>query len=171
MKKVLLALFVSTLSIAQNGQTHHAVGDAAPDFELKGSDGKSYKLSSFAGKNPVILAFFPAAFTGGCTKEMSGYQASLSKFTGMEVKVFGISTDSPPTLAHWSKELNAEFPMLSDMMRNVSMTYGVLNPKTGMADRTTFVVDASGKIAEILEGAKAIDISGSESACKRLVKK
>ena len=171
MKKVLLTLFVSALGFAQNGQTHHAIGDAAPDFELKGSDGKSYKLSSFAGKNPVILAFFPAAFTGGCTKEMTGYQASLSKFTGMDVKVFGISTDSQPTLAHWGKELGAEFPMLSDMMRNVSMTYGVLNPQSGTAARTTFVVDANGKIAEILEGAKAIDISGSEGACKRLVKK
>ena len=171
MKTVLIGMFVAALSFAQNGVTHHVVGDMAPDFELKGSDGKAYKLSSFAGKNPVILAFFPAAFTGSCTKEMTGYQANLSKFSGMEVKVFGISTDSQPTLAHWAKELNAEFPMLSDMMRHVSMTYGVLDPKSGVANRTTFVVDANGKIAEILEGTKAIDVSGSENACKRLVKK
>ena len=171
MKKLLLLSLVSLTAFAQNGTTHHQVGDMAPDFELKGSDGKTYKLSTFAGKNPVVLAFFPAAFTGGCTKEMTAYQASIAKFTGMDVKVFGISTDSGPTLSHWAKELGAEFPMLSDMMRGTSMAYGVLNPKAGVANRTTFVVGADGKIVEILEGTKAVDISGSEGACARITKK
>ena len=171
MKTILLLSLAACFAFAQPEPTHLKVGDEAPDFDLKGSDGKAYKLSTFAGKNPVVLAFFPAAFTGGCTKEMTGYQANIAKFTGMEVKVFGASTDSQPTLAHWAKELGAEFPMLSDMMRGTSMAYGVLNPKSGVANRTTFVIGADGKIAEILEGAKAIDISGSEGACARLVKK
>lgn len=95
----------------------------------------------------------------------------LSKFMGMDVKVFGISVDSQPTLAHRSKELGAEFPMLSDMMHKTVAEYRVLNPTAGIVNRTTFVVGADGKIAEMLEGAKAADVAGSEEACKRIVKK
>ena len=88
MKTILLLSLAACFAFAQPEPTHLKVGDEAPDFDLKGSDGKAYKLSTFAGKNPVVLAFFPAAFTGGCTKEMTGYQTNLAKFTGMEVKVF-----------------------------------------------------------------------------------
>jgi peroxiredoxin Q/BCP len=78
-----------------------------------------------------------------------------------------ISTDFGPTLAHWKKELNATFPMLSDHMRKVSELYGVLIPQVGVANRTTFVVDLAGKIVYIEEGNTAIDPSGAETACSR----
>ena len=79
-----------------------------------------------------------------------------------------ISTDFFFTLQHWSKELNADFPMLSDHMRDVSKLYGVLNEKVGIANRTTFVIDMDGKIAEIIEGNSAIDPTGAATACSRL---
>jgi peroxiredoxin len=79
-----------------------------------------------------------------------------------------MSTDAAPTLAHWAKELGAEFPLLSDHDRKVSALYGVLIPESGMANRTTFVIDMEGKIAYIEEGSAAIDPSGVDIACSRL---
>ena len=101
---------------------------------------------------------------------MTGYQAGISKFEGMDVKVFGASVDNQPTLAHWAKELGATFPMLSDFKKEVGTAYGVMLP-AGMASRTTFIIDSDGKIVEIIEGSAAMDAAGSELACKRIVKK
>jgi len=78
-----------------------------------------------------------------------------------------ISTDFGPTLAHWKKELNASFPMLSDHMRKVAELYGVLIPQVGVANRATFVVDPEGKIVYIEEGSSAMDPTGAETACSR----
>ena len=89
----------------------------------------------------------------------------------MDVQVLAISTDFTPTLGHWKKELNADFPMLSDHMRKVSELYGVLIPAMGIANRTTFVVDTDGKIVNIDEGSAALDPTGAETACSRIKKK
>ena len=85
--------------------------------------------------------------------------------------MLAISTDAAPTLAHWAKELGAEFPLLSDHDRKISALYGVLIEQSGMANRTTFVIDMEGKIAYIEEGSAAIDISGADTACSRLAHK
>jgi peroxiredoxin len=136
---------------AQPGKTQLKVGDMAPDFTLPSTDGKQVKLSDFRGKNTVVLAFFPAAFTGGCTKEMTSYA-------------------NTPTLKHWAEELKASYVMLSDFQRKVSAQYGVFIPDRGLANRTTFVVDRDGKIQHIDEGSAAVDISGAATACSRLKK-
>jgi len=86
----------------------------------------------------------------------------------MDTQVLAISTDFIPTLAHWSKELNAEFPLLSDHDRKVSELYGVLIAQLGIANRATFVVDMDGKIAMIEEGSSAMDPAGADTACSRL---
>lgn len=86
----------------------------------------------------------------------------------MDSQVLAISTDFIATLSHWSKELNAEFPMLSDHDRKVSELYGVLNPQMGIANRTTFIIDKEGKIAQIDESKDAIDPTKAETACSRL---
>ena len=78
-----------------------------------------------------------------------------------------ISGDFIATLNHWSKELNAEFPMLSDYKRDVMKSYGVLGPSY-LANRTTFVIDTEGKIVSIEEGSSAIDPTGAVTACSRL---
>jgi len=82
-----------------------------------------------------------------------------------------ISTDNTPTLAHWAKEINASYPLLSDFMRKTSAAYGVLVPERGIANRTTFVVDGEGRIQHIEEGSAAMDPSGAATACQRIKKK
>ena len=82
--------------------------------------------------------------------------------------MLAISTDFVATLSHRSKELGAEFPMLSDHDRKISELYGVLNSAMGIANRTTFVVDIEGKIAMIQEGNDAIDPTKADEACSRL---
>jgi peroxiredoxin len=86
----------------------------------------------------------------------------------MDVQVLAISTDNAPTLAHWAKELNADYPLLSDFMRKTAAAYGVLIPERGFANRATFVVNPEGKIEHIEEGSSAIDHTGAETACKRV---
>jgi peroxiredoxin len=82
--------------------------------------------------------------------------------------VLAISGDFIATLNHWSKELNADFPMLSDYKREVMKQYGVLGEKSYLANRTTFVIDQDGKIVSIEEGNSAIDPTGAVTACSRL---
>ena len=89
----------------------------------------------------------------------------------MDVRILAISTDFTPALAHWKKELNADFDMLSDHSRKVSELYGVLIPNMGIANRATFVVDTDGKIVSIEEGSAALDPAGAETACSRVKKK
>ncbi|MFN0101843.1 MAG: redoxin domain-containing protein [Bryobacteraceae bacterium] len=144
----------------------------APDFTMPSTARKPVKLSDFRGKKNVVLAFYPAAFTGGCTKEMQAYQFGLDKFEGAQTQVFGVSTDNSPSQKRFAEDLKATFPMLSDFAtRNVSKEYGVLMPERGIANRTTFVVDRDGKIQHIEEGSAAIDISGAATACSRLAHK
>lgn len=169
-----LALFASASALPQGAtppKTHLKVGDMAPDFTLQSTTGKPITLSEYRGKKNVVLAFFPAAFTGGCTKELTSYQADIAKFQGTDAEVVAISTDNLPTLSHWGSEhLKASYPMASDFMRKVSTTYGVLNPDRGIANRATFVVDMDGKIQHIEEGSAAVDITGAATACSRLKK-
>jgi peroxiredoxin len=160
---------------AQAPQAPHTslkVGDMAPDFTLPSTAGGTVKLSDFRGKANVVLAFFPAAFTGGCTKEMLAYQAGIAKFEGAETKVFGISADNTPSQAEFAKQLKVAFPLLSDFAkREVIAKYGELFPDRGFANRSTFVIDTEGKIVHIEEGTGAVDPTGAEMACSRLAHK
>lgn len=153
-------------------KTHLKVGDAAPDFTLPSTSGKPVTLSDFQGKKNVVLAFYPAAFTGGCTKEMTSYGANHSQFEQMETLVFGVSTDNTPSQKVFAEQTGTTFPMLNDFAdRKVAKAYGVLIEPRGIANRATFVIDKQGKIAWIEEGQGAVDISGANQACSRLSKK
>jgi peroxiredoxin len=151
--------------------TQLKVGDMAPDFTLPSTSGKPVTLSDFRGKKNVVLAFYPAAFTGGCTKEMTAYGQSLDKFETNDTQVFGISTDNTPSQKVFGDQVHATFPMLSDFnKREVTKAYGVLMADRGIANRATFVVDKEGRIQHIEEGTQAVDISGAAMACSRLKK-
>jgi peroxiredoxin len=153
-------------------KTHLKVGDPAPDFTLPSTAGKPVKLSEFRGKKNVVLAFYPAAFTGGCTKEMTAYGLDLAKFETADTQVFGVSTDNSPSQRKFAEEVKASFPMLSDFAkRDVSKEYGVLIADKGVANRATFVIDKEGKIQHVEEGTAAVDITGAMNACSRLSKK
>jgi peroxiredoxin len=148
-------------------KTHLKVGDAAPEFNLPSTQGGRVKLSELKG-NTVVLAFFPAAFTGGWTKEFQAYQAGIAKFDAAGAKVFGISTDNIPSQREFAQKNNIAVPFLSDFAkREVAAAYGVLNQDAGVANRSTFVIDPEGKITYIEEGNTAIDPVGATDACSR----
>lgn len=175
MKTTLMLLATAVLTFGQAAappKTHLKLGDIAPDFTLPSTAGKPVTLSELRGKKNVVLAFYPAAFTGGCTKEMTSYGANQSQFEGMDTQVFGVSTDNTPSQKVFAEQTGAKFPMLSDFAdRKVAKAYGVLIESRGIANRATFVIDKEGKIAWIEEGQGAVDISGANQACSRISKK
>lgn len=175
MKNTVILLATAVLAFGQAAappKTHLKVGDTAPDFTLPSTAGKPVTLSELRGKKNVVLAFYPAAFTGGCTKEMTSYGTTQSQFEGMETQLFGVSTDNTPSQKVFAEQTGAKFPMLSDFAdRKVAKAYGVLIESRGIANRATFVVDKDGKIAWIEEGQGAVDINGANQACSRLSKK
>lgn len=126
------------------------VGDMAPDFTLRGIDGKTYTLSDFRGKQNVVLAFFPFAFSGTCSAQLPSYEAELERFRSYDTEVIGISMDAGHSLKHWAGELGLTFPLLSDFypQGKVVDAYGARHP-AGMPERALFVVDKTGKIAWI----------------------
>ena len=168
----LVALCLSAQQVQQSQQhSHLKAGDAAPDFELTGTNNFKFKLSDFKGKKNVVVAFFPAAFTAGCTEELTNYTKQGNKFTETNTLVVGVSTDFIASLNYWAKNvLSTEVPLLSDHNRTISKLYGVLNEPAGIANRTSFVIGMDGKIADIYENREAIDISGALASCSRLAK-
>ncbi|MDP2301317.1 MAG: redoxin domain-containing protein [Ignavibacteria bacterium] len=135
-------------------------GSAAPDFTLKNQNAEDVTLSSFKGKN-VVLLFFPFANTATCTKEMCTFRDELSIYKDLDAQVLGISVDSPFSLKMWDEKNNYGFPLLSDFNKEVSTAYGCLFESfvpakydyKGVSKRSAFVINAEGIVtyAEILE--------------------
>jgi peroxiredoxin Q/BCP len=135
-------------------------GDPAPDFTLPDADGNEVRLSSFRGQR-VIVYFYPAAMTPGCTKEACDFRDSLAGLHQAGVAVLGISPDAPAKLARFRDKEGINFPLLSDPDRSVHEAYGAYGEKklygkttTGVI-RSTFVIDADGKIEKALYAVKA----------------
>src|SRR5688500_5133401 len=151
-------------------QTELKIGDPAPDFTLEASDGKTYKLSDFKGKQAVVLAWFPAAFTGGCTIECKSLAANGDKIRKFDVTYFMASTDplegERGNIA-FAKAYNADFPMLSDPNKDVAKAYGVLNQR-GTAARWTFYIDKQGKIAFIDTGVSQRTATSAEDMIAKM---
>jgi mycoredoxin-dependent peroxiredoxin len=157
------------------------VGDPAPDFDLAwfapAGDGKEnppkyeqkrIKLSDFKGKQNVVVAFFPAAFSPGCTNEMKQYQTAHGTFTAANTKVLGVSVDSTWSNRAFREQLGVEFPILSDWKRDAARSYGLLDENSGVARRATFVVDKAGIVRKVDVGREALDPSGVAGMCKTL---
>ena len=125
------------------------VGKPAPDFELVGSDGKTYKLADFKGKQPVVIAWFPKAFTGGCTAECKSFRDSKETLGKLPVAYFTASVDEPQKNADFAKSLDLNYPILSDPTKATAKAYGVLNPERGVATRWTFYIDKDGIVRQI----------------------
>jgi glutaredoxin-dependent peroxiredoxin len=135
------------------------VGQPAPDFTLFDSDKNEVALSGFRGK-PVVILFFPLAFTGVCTAELCSVRDSIATYNGVNAQVLAISVDSLFTLAKFKQEQNLNFPLLSDFNKTTSAAYGALYENfvlgmQGVSKRSAFVVDKEGNIAyaEVLESA------------------
>ncbi len=132
----------------------------APDFSLPDADGSPVSLSALRGKR-VIIYFYPAAMTPGCTKEACDFRDSLSSLAGAGFAVLGISPDSPAKLAKFRDRDNLNFPLLSDAGHTVLEAYGAYGEKTMYGKKTvgvirsTFVVGPDGKIEQAHYGVKA----------------
>ena len=124
------------------------VGDPAPDFSLKASDGKTYKLADFKGKKPVVIAWFPKAFTGGCTKECKSFRETSDALKGTGAAYFTASVDDADTNGKFAKSLDLDYPILSDPEKTTATAFGVSDGKS-LAKRWTFYIDKDGKIVEI----------------------
>jgi glutaredoxin-dependent peroxiredoxin len=132
-------------------------GDKAPDFTLYNSEKQQISLSDFKGR-PVVLLFFPQAFTGTCTKELCGVRDQLHMYKDLNAEILAISVDSPYTLAKWKELEGFNFHMLSDFNKEVSRLYDTIYDNwnmgmKGVSKRSVFVIDADGIIrhAEVLE--------------------
>lgn len=123
-------------------------GDMAPDFSLPGSDGHTYKLSDYRGKQAVVLAWFPKAYTYGCTIECKSLADDGDKIRAYDVSYFMVSVDPLKENIGFAQETGADFPLLSDEDKSVAKAYGVLHDK-GYAKRHTYYIDIDGKILAI----------------------
>jgi mycoredoxin-dependent peroxiredoxin len=148
-----------------------AVGGAAPDFELVNQYGEPVRLSSFRGRN-VVLVFYPFAFSGICTGELCQLRDELAAYTDAGVKVAAISTDPVFSLKAFREKEGFDFPLLSDFWPHgaTAQAYGVFNEKAGMALRGTFLVDADGNVAfaEVNQPGDAREQSGWKDAVGQL---
>lgn len=123
------------------------VGDMAPDFSMKGSDGKTYSLSDYKGDKAVVLAWFPKAFTSGCTIECKSLAENGHLLKEFNAQYFMASTDDVEDNTKFAQETKADFPLLSDPDADVADAYGV--SFMGYAKRHTFYIDKTGKIVMI----------------------
>ena len=161
MRALLTASLVIGLATAAMAQTVDLkVGDQAPNFKLQATDGKTYQLSDFKGKQAVVVAWFPAAFTRGCTIECKSLAENGDKIKMYDVTYFMASVDPIEKNKEFAKattvklgdtevsKKEADFPLLSDPTKETAKAYGVLNER-GVASRWTFYIDKNGKIAYI----------------------
>ena len=137
-----------------------AAGDTAPEFELTDADGKRVRLSSLRGQR-VILYFYPAAMTPGCTKQACDFRDSLSALAAAGVTVLGVSPDEPAKLAKFRDRDALTFPLLSDPDRQALEAYGAYGEKMMYGKtrlgviRSTFVIDPEGVIERAYYNVKA----------------
>lgn len=136
------------------------VGAKAPDFTLMDQDRKPVTLSAALQTGPVVLAFFPAAFSSTCQSEMCTFRDSIATLDRSKAQVLGISTDTFFALKAWSDQQQFTFPLLSDYNKDVITQYGVANPDMiglkNIAKRAVFVLDQRGVVRhrEVLDDAR-----------------
>ena len=148
-----------------------SVGDVAPEFSLPDQDKQVVSLGDLRGA-PVLLVFYPFAFSGICTGELCQLRDELADYTDAGVKVFAISTDPVFSLKAFREKEGFDFPLLSDFWPHgaTAQAYGVFNDKAGMALRGTFLVDGEGNVvfSEVNQPGDAREQSGWKDAVAAL---
>jgi thioredoxin-dependent peroxiredoxin len=130
-------------------------GDQAPEFSLPASDGRKISLKDFRERSRVVLYFYPKDDTPGCTKEACGFRDAIGEFEGQDVVILGVSPDDEASHQEFIQKYNLPFVLLSDVDQKMSSAYGVYKQKTNYGktymgiERTTFVIDKTGKISKI----------------------
>ena len=148
---VLLALAAAGVALADSDAPLH-LGDRAPDFSLPYATrdsiaGDDLRLSSLEGRGAIVLAFYPADWSGGCTKEVCALRDNFSALGALHAEVIGLSGDYVFSHYEWAKFHHLPFRLASDHRHDVAKRYGSYNEATGHDRRTVFVVDKAGRIA------------------------
>lgn len=155
-----------------------SIGSPAPDFSLYDTTKKKISLADLKGQN-VLLLFFPLAFTNTCTRELCSVRDNITMYDNADAKVFGISVDSPQTLAKFKEDQHLNFTLLSDFNKEASKAFGSIYEvfsleMRGVSKRSAFVIDREGivRYAEVLEDAgKVPDFAAIERTLSDLNKK
>ena len=149
MKSAIKTVLLSLLAATSISASALGVGDQAPDFILQGTDGKSYSLSQFKDKEAVVIAWFPKAYTSGCTIECKSLAQNGHLLKDLEVTYFMASVDPIEENTAFASEFEADFPLLSDFWPHgaVADKYGVFDSGKGLARRGTFLVTKDGVIS------------------------
>ena len=142
------------------------VGDQAPDFFLTGSDGKEHKLADYRGKQAVVLAWFPKAFTPGCTSECKAFAEAGKKLRQFDVVYFTASVDDAEKNKKFAESVGADYPILSDPDGKTARKYGVTDAVKKWASRWTFFIGKDGKILYIDKDVKPA--SHADDVAKKL---
>ena len=163
MKHLARLSFLSLLFVASSAVALE-VGQRAPDFKLQGSDGKTYALADFAGKRGFVLAWFPKAFTSGCTAELEDLRDNAAAIAAYDAAVFMVSLDPPQQNAEFAKSVDAKQVLLSDEDGSVASAFGV-GGLGSYAKRWTFYVDKDG-VLRAIDTEVATDTAGKDIARK-----
>jgi peroxiredoxin Q/BCP len=126
-----------------------AVGDQAPSFVLAGSDGRVHRLQDYRNHQVVVLAWFPKAYTHGCTLECKSLAEHSDLIRKYDVAYFMVSVDAVEDTEGFAAEEQANFPLLADPSKETAKSYGVLNPVLRVASRRTFYIGRDGRILAI----------------------
>jgi len=126
------------------------IGDLAPDFVAQASDGRELRLSELRGR-PVVLYFYPKAFTAGCTVETIGFRDSYEDLKKLGAEVVGVSTDAHDTQCRFAGKHGVSFPLVGDPDKSISKSYGVLRSIPSLDRRVTFLIDEEGVIEAVFK--------------------
>jgi peroxiredoxin Q/BCP len=131
------------------------VGDKAPQFQGQDQDGKNVKLKDFAGKQVVLLYFYPKDDTPGCTKQACGLRDRMADLKNESVQVIGVSFDDADSHKKFIAKHNLNFPLVVDTNGKIADAYGVRMPGKTMARRASFLIGKDGNIAHVTDTPKA----------------
>jgi peroxiredoxin Q/BCP len=164
---IILGLAMGLLLVGGAGPVNAqlSVGDKAPAFTLKASDGKTYTLDQFKGKSAVVIAWFPKAFTGGCTKECKSLRESSKALKELDVAYFAASVDTPEVNKKFAESLELDYPILSDPSKSAAGLFGVIQGSNPLARRWTFYIDKEGTVRAI-DRSVNVDHAGADIAAK-----
>ena len=151
---------VLTLALAASPVTLK-VGDAAPPFTVQDAEGLSHTLGDMLKTGPVVLAFFPKAFTAGCTRELTAFQGKSEVLKERKAHLLAISADDAETLRRFKAELKAPYLFVPDEKAQLIEAYGVRAWPLKMAKRVTFVVGSKGTITHMDAGDQAIEVNNA----------
>jgi thioredoxin-dependent peroxiredoxin len=159
MKTVFAAAFAVSLALASPAFAALKVGDKAPDFTLKAATNgvvSDFSLKAVLKKGPVVVYFYPKAFTGGCSLEAHQFSVSIDKFASKNTRVVGVSTDDIETLKKFSTaDCQGKFSVASDASAKVAKDYDAKLPVANMAGRISYVISKDGRIAYVHDSGDA----------------